>query len=358
MIDRSIKVKKINKPQGRIICISDIHANLDTYLRLLDKVKYKPNDDTLILLGDIIEKGNKNLETLRYIMKQCENEKVHVLMGNCDFVCKNVLYSYRLDFLKHVLSMRKQSIIHEMADSLNLEFSKNTDMTVFNQTLRQHYLKELSFCNDLPHVIEMKDYIFTHAAIMNEEKYGTDFKEVMTTPFFLTKQNHFNKKVVVGHLPVTEYSKTIANFDPIFDAQNNIYAIDGGNVVKQAGQLNALIIDDNKVSIERYDGLKEVKVIKDTNPQNQFPLFITWNHSKIKVIKKTDKQSYVYSDYLKRNFWIENEFIHGDSATDYTNYEMPLNKDEIVKIVFEYQDKVQIKKNGILGWTYRSNLEL
>ena len=44
-------------------------------------------------------------------------------------------------------------------------------------------------------------------------------------------------------------------------------------------------------------------------------------------------------------------------AYDYTNYEIPLKKGDTVKEVFAYQDKVQIKKNGILGWTYRSNLE-
>lgn len=44
-------------------------------------------------------------------------------------------------------------------------------------------------------------------------------------------------------------------------------------------------------------------------------------------------------------------------GTDYTNYEMPLKKGNHVKIVFAYQDKVQIKKDGVLGWTYASNLE-
>ena len=52
------------------------------------------------------------------------------------------------------------------------------------------------------------------------------------------------------------------------------------------------------------------------------------------------------------------EFVTKDmKAYDYTNYEIPLKKGDTVKEVFAYQDKVQIKKNGILGWTYRSNLE-
>ena len=59
-----------------------------------------------------------------------------------------------------------------------------------------------------------------------------------------------------------------------------------------------------------------------------------------------------------RIFDPENEFVTKDmKAYDYTNYEIPLKKGDTVKEVFAYQDKVQIKKNGILGWTYRSNLE-
>ena len=44
---------------------------------------------------------------------------------------------------------------------------------------------------------------------------------------------HFHKKVIVGHLPVTEYCHSIASFDPIYDGSTNVYSIDGGNVVKK-----------------------------------------------------------------------------------------------------------------------------
>ena len=63
--------------------ISDIHGNLDLYLKLLDQISYKPNEDCLILLGDLIEKGKRNLDTLHYIMHQVQNEDVHCIMGNC-----------------------------------------------------------------------------------------------------------------------------------------------------------------------------------------------------------------------------------------------------------------------------------
>lgn len=358
-MDRSVKVKQLQSlSKGRTICISDIHGNLDVYKKLLDKVKYQPRFDRLMLLGDLVEKGNKNLETLRFIMNQVEHEDVHVIMGNCDFICKNVLFSYRLDFLKEVLIQRKQSLIHEMADQIGISLDLNTDISRYTYEIRKHFLDELCFCNDLPHVIETNTHIYAHAAIMNETTFGNDFREVMTTHFFLNKKMHFNKKVIVGHLPVTEYCHSIASFDPIYDGSTNVYSIDGGNIVKKAGQLNALIFDKNNVSVESVDELPEVEVTCDVLKQNQIPLFVTWNTSQIKVLKTTLKQSLVYNSFLNRTFWVENEFIQDFKATDYTNYQIPLTKGETVKLVCLYQDKAQIKKNGILGWTYQKNLKM
>lgn len=65
-MNRNVVIKRLYTKSKRKIVISDIHGNLDLYKRLLIKIDYKPNEDCLILLGDIIEKGPKNLETLHY----------------------------------------------------------------------------------------------------------------------------------------------------------------------------------------------------------------------------------------------------------------------------------------------------
>lgn len=360
-MDRSVKIVRISEdPKGREIVISDIHGNLDRYIALLDKVNYVPGVDRLILLGDLVEKGERNLDLLHYIMDQRKNEDVWCLMGNCDFIAKNVLFSYRLSFLQHVLGFRKNSLIHEMADRIGLSLD-TTPVDEYCRILRENYLEELSFLNDLPHIIEEKNRIYAHSAITSEENFGDDFKEVMAQPMFLKRKNHFRRTVVVGHMPVTEYATKIASFDPIYDADQNVYSIDGGNVVKAAGQLNALIFDHGKVSTESVDDLKEAEVIRDVAPSVQIPFFINWNNGEVKILKKGTCQDYVYSPFLKRSFWIDHAFMSCDHAkikgTDYTNYEMPLKKGNHVKIVFAYQDKVQIKKDGVLGWTYASNLE-
>ena len=64
-MNRSVVIQELETKAKRKIVISDIHGNLDLYLKLLDQISYKPNEDCLILLGDLIEKGKRNYKCIR-----------------------------------------------------------------------------------------------------------------------------------------------------------------------------------------------------------------------------------------------------------------------------------------------------
>ena len=81
MLDRSLfRIQDLS--DHRAIFISDIHGEKDLLEALLEKVHYIPGQDTLFLLGDLIEKGRASLETLRWVMTLARNERVIVLKGN------------------------------------------------------------------------------------------------------------------------------------------------------------------------------------------------------------------------------------------------------------------------------------
>ena len=67
-MNRSVVIQKLETKAKRKIVISDIHGNLDLYLKLLDQISYKPNEDCLILLGDLIEKGKRKRHCSRSCM--------------------------------------------------------------------------------------------------------------------------------------------------------------------------------------------------------------------------------------------------------------------------------------------------
>lgn len=66
---------------GRILAISDIHGFSDALGMLLKASKYNPKKDTLILLGDYINKGPASDKTLKRIKKLREHGAI-ALLGN------------------------------------------------------------------------------------------------------------------------------------------------------------------------------------------------------------------------------------------------------------------------------------
>lgn len=67
-------------------------------------------------------------------------------------------------------------------------------------------------------------------------------------PEFFNQSHKANKYVVVGHWPVVNYSEKAPSNNPVIDKEKKIIAIDGGNAIKEAGQLNAFIIQRTSAS--------------------------------------------------------------------------------------------------------------
>lgn len=66
--------------------ISDIHSDYKGFLDILHKISYN-NQDMLILVGDIVDRGAEPLRLLKYVkrMVQSEDYKVILLKGNHEF---------------------------------------------------------------------------------------------------------------------------------------------------------------------------------------------------------------------------------------------------------------------------------
>jgi len=62
--------------------IGDIQGCFDSFLELLEKIKFNPKQDQLWVAGDLVNRGDKSLETLRYLYGI--RDSIKVVLGNHD----------------------------------------------------------------------------------------------------------------------------------------------------------------------------------------------------------------------------------------------------------------------------------
>jgi len=86
--------------------VGDIQGCYDQLSRLLDQVKFDTSKDTLLCVGDLVNRGPKSLKTLR-LLKSLKNQCLSVL-GNHDIHLMSMMYGVREprhhDTLKKVIN--------------------------------------------------------------------------------------------------------------------------------------------------------------------------------------------------------------------------------------------------------------
>ena len=58
--------------------MSDIHGQFDAFMRMLKQIDFTENDE-LYILGDVVDRGSKSIECIKWIMEQ---DNVLTLLGN------------------------------------------------------------------------------------------------------------------------------------------------------------------------------------------------------------------------------------------------------------------------------------
>lgn len=228
----------------RTIVISDIHGHYNEFIELLKLVEYTKGKDKLYLLGDYVDKGKQGKEVIQFVMELSKYEGVKVIGGNHDDMFLNWVKNN--DFLPSPYTNDMNSGTETILSFVPYFKSGINDAAV-RQIINESYFKEIKFLKNLPYFIEDDHHIYVHAGIDPTQKNwkNTTPKQFrwIREPFYTSKITN-KKKIVFGHT-VTALMREESNDFSIWFANNKI-GIDGG--VKFGGQLNALIIENEKYS--------------------------------------------------------------------------------------------------------------
>lgn len=357
------KIKKIAIPNHqRIIVISDIHGEVGLLKKLLHKVNYR-QDDYLMINGDMCEKGPNSKEVIRYIMDLSSNHpNVYVTEGNCDALIEELL-NENPALLKY-LARQKHSLVNEWLEELDFIITEQTTVQEIKQLLMKHFSHEIDWLVNLPTAIETEHFIFVHAGLENIKNWQeTDRELAISIPSFLEKNHQANKYVVVGHWPVVNYSTEFPSDNPIINEDKKIIAIDGGNMVKPTGQLNALMIEGDTLSYTYVDHFPTRKVRQDFYADSTKFGAINYPYYSIQPLAKNDYFTQCKQLETNRVIFVKNEYIHllNDGKyqvkTDVSCAQLTVHKDDHVSIIDDNcTGYTLIKKDGMLGWVTKDCL--
>jgi serine/threonine protein phosphatase 1 len=210
---------------NKFFAIGDIHGCLEKLKELMSQIEIDNQNDTLVFIGDYIDRGEFGKEVVDYVIRlQSDYKKVICLRGNHeDMLARylegqdeeiylnngglNTLHSYGI-FLSDDIEERKRKIPAEHK--------------IFFESLLPYY--------------ETEDYIFVHAGL----KPGLSLrKQTMRDMLwirheFIDSQVDFGKTIVFGHTPL--------NYPLI---NKNVIGIDTGAVY--GGKLTCVELPELKI---------------------------------------------------------------------------------------------------------------
>lgn len=346
----------------RTMVLSDIHGNLPLLKGVLEKASFGPEDE-LYILGDILERSEKSLDALRYVMALSRTHRVHALLGNND----NIILAFTDgrdnisdSFFEYWFRLQEEkSTLVKMARLLGLKMTGPADYPAARAAIREAFAPELDFLRSLPHIFLSDDYLLVHGGVPREERLEElDAYGCMKNDDFLNQGYSFRRWVVVGHTPVTLYREDIPSAKPLLDKERHIASIDGGCTLKADGQLNALILPrgpGEDFSYIAYDGFPVMTALDGQEPA-EASVNIRWGRSRLELLEEgkefcrcrhleTGRELDILTDYLHRD-------EKGVYCEDSTDYRLPVTPGDRLSVVRQTSRGSLCKKDGATGWYF------
>lgn len=227
-------------PGERVYAVGDIHGRLDLFEAMIeaierDDAKGAPAKTTVVLLGDLVDRGPDSAGVLARARLWQQKRAVRILAGNHE---EMFLSSFDdIDVLRHFLRFGgKETVLSYGVDTDDYNAAELEEV----QTMMEAFVPEADrdFMRGFEDMIEIGDYLFVHAGIAPgvpfEEQRRKDLRWIRE-PFLSCGEPH-GALVVHGH--------TISD-EPV--ERGNRIGIDTG--AYSSGRLTALALEG---STRRY----------------------------------------------------------------------------------------------------------
>ena len=225
--------------------MSDLHGNYDSYIKMLELIQLS-DDDTLYILGDILDRGPNPVTILLDLM---ERTNVRILAGNHCAMALECLPFLVQEITEDSIKKAGPNILLSLSDwHYNGGAATVKELRKYDKETQQ---KIVEFISGLEMYAELsvggKDYILVHSGLGNfapdRPLWDYELDELVWERPDYTKAYFDDIYVISGHTP-TQFIETNPRPGYIYQANNHI-AIDCGCYAKN-GRLGCLRLDDMK----------------------------------------------------------------------------------------------------------------
>ncbi|MDK2600500.1 metallophosphoesterase family protein [Bacillus stercoris] len=220
------------------LAISDIHGELKKFEKILSH--WNPNEMNLVIIGDLIDRGENSLEVIQKVISLKEEfpDQVIVTMGNHEDMLLQFLNNPDYETGDWYFNNGGSRTCASFCPTDEFIFFKSFEERAKSMFKRE---KEIQFLKELPFYYEFGEVIFVHAGIntlLDDWKLSSENHMLWSRDMWYHK-NETGKKIVFGHTPTRMLHPD--GIDDVWISSCETYiAIDGGMAYK--GQANGLLI--------------------------------------------------------------------------------------------------------------------
>ena len=355
-------VRQVPFGPGRVLAVSDVHGNLPMLRGALAAAGFTQSD-TLVIVGDLVEKGPDSLGTLRYVMELSRRQRVYCVRGNCDDLVVEFAdgtWSGSPAFYRQYLrTWGERCLLLQMGRLAGLTCRGEEDMPALRRAVCRNFAPELDFLRAMPVILEMPQYLFVHGGVPGEEGLEElDAWQCMKNDGFLHRAGVFRRWCVVGHWPVMLYRTDLPCAAPIADAGRRILSLDGGCSLTPDGQLNVAILPrrpEGEIPWVGYDRLPLVTALDAQRPSGE-SVNVCFGRHQVEVLSRNGEFARCRHLESGRELDILSDFLYeADGATytqDATDYRLAVEPGDTLSLVRRVRGGCLAKKSSVTGWYF------
>lgn len=185
---------------SRVLAIGDVHGMYEKLIKLMDKIRFNPDEDLLIFLGDYIDRGPDPGRCLQYIfaLQQQYPDVVVCLMGNHEVMMSSYFVQKRGSYNNLIVDYAGSWL-----DNGGLETLKQLDE--MDADTKEELLQ---WVMNLPVKYQYQDYFFCHAGVDPDVPLAVQNEfDMLWRRQQWWEQYKGEETLVVGHTPVQKVMK-------------------------------------------------------------------------------------------------------------------------------------------------------